>query len=248
VQLDEERQRLLADTQRTQADAAETSRQVDAARKREVAAATHAKANAPAPDATAPAVSAPAARATAATAPSSELRQLRVQAFVSEQRMQFEALLQRLRFTLAQRQAFDRINEDFYRATLDEKLDASGRQEAKDAKSAALRELFGADHDAWLEANRQQSARAMVDQIVHQTFPSSGALNAAQADELTRIVDQHRLSSSGAAGASTGYDWERIIADARTILADRQMDDFIAAVRYRRASEQMSAMAASAKR
>ena len=90
-------------------------------------------------------------------------------------------------------------------------------------------------------------ARGIVDGIIHQTFPSSGALNAAQADELTRIVAQHRVPASGAVGPAS-FDWDRIIGEARTILADRQMEDFIAAVSHRRASDQMSAMAAQSKR
>jgi len=57
-----------------------------------------------------------------------------------------------------------------------------------------------------------------------------------------------RQTAAAARANSNTYDWERIIADARTILAERQMEDFIAAVRYRRASDQMSAMAASTKR
>jgi hypothetical protein len=175
------------------------------------------------------------------------MRRVRVQTFAGEQRMQFAALLHRLGFTSEQRQAFDRINEQFYQAMLDEKLDASGRDAARGIRAEALRELFGASHEAWLEANRQQMARGIVDQIVLQTFPSSGALNAAQADELTRIVAQHRVPASGASGPA-GYDWDRIIGEARTILADRQMEDFIAAVTHRRASDQMSAMARNAKR
>ena len=110
-----------------------------------------------------------------------------------------------------------------------------------------MRALFGTQHEAWREANQQAMARGIVDGIIHQTFPSSGALNAAQADELTRIVAQHRLPPSGA-GGPVSFDWDRIIGEARTILADRQMEDFIAAVTHRRASDQMAAIAAQAKR
>jgi hypothetical protein len=170
-----------------------------------------------------------------------------VQTFAGEQRMQFAPLLHRLGVTPAQRQAFDRINEEFYQAMLDEKLDASGRDAARGVRAEALRELFGAHHETWREANQQAMARGIVDGIIHQTFPSSGALNAAQADELTRIVSHHRLPASGAGGPA-GFDWDRIIGEARTILADRQMEDFIAALTHRRASDQMSAMAAQAKR
>jgi hypothetical protein len=72
-------------------------------------------------------------------------------------------------------------------------------------------------------------------------------LNAPQAENLTRIADQHRRPASGAGGPA-GYDWDRIIDEARTILADGQMDDFITAVSHRRASDQTSAMAAPVKR
>lgn len=249
--LERERLRLLADTQSARALTAETTRQVEAERTRAAAAVTRPKVPAPAstPRAATPAASAANARPPATPASSDpSLPPLRTQVFVSEQRMQFSALLHRLGFTSVQRQSFDRIQEEFHRAMLDETLDAAGRQRMRDARSAALRELFGANHEAWLEANRHQSARAIVDQIVHQTFPSSGALNAAQADELTRMVAQHRTKGSAADRPDAAdYDWERITAEARTILADRQLADFAAAVSYRRASDQMSTMAAQAK-
>jgi hypothetical protein len=193
------------------------------------------------------AVSATAVGPSASSPALPEMRALRVQVFASEQRMQFAALLHRLGFSAAQRQAFDRIQETYYAAMLDETLEATGRDAARDVRAGALRELFGPHHDAWFQANQQQRARAIVDQIVHQTFPSSGALNAAQADEVTRIVAENRRADSGAAG-SGGYNWDRIISEARTILADRQMDDFVAAVTHRRASDEMAAMAAKAKR
>lgn len=249
--LERERLQLVAHTQRARAEQAETKRQVEAARARAVAAAAKTKA------AAGPAVAAASdARATAGmparspvapAKPDPEMRRVRVQTFAGEQRMQFAPLLHRLGFTPGQRQAFDRINEEFYQAMLDEKLDASGRDAARGVRAEALRELFGAHHETWREANQQAMARGIVDGIIHQTFPSSGALNAAQADELTRIVAQHRLPAPGA-GGSANFDWDRIIVEARTILADRQMEDFIAAVSHRRASDQMSAMAAQAKR
>lgn len=254
--LERERLQLVADTQRARAEQADTKRQVETARARAVGAAnTRATAEASAPTAIAPAGgaaagAAPAWSPVAAVAPAPadpEMRRVRVLTFAGEQRMQFAALLHRIGFTPAQRQAFDRINEEFFRAMLDEKLDAAGRDAARGVRAEALRELFGDHHDTWREANQQAMARAIVDGIIHQTFPSSGALNAAQADELTRIVAQHRLPASGASGPAR-FDWDRIIAEARTILADRQMEDFIAAVSHRRASDQMAAMVAQAKR
>jgi len=247
--LERERLQLVADTRRVRAEQVETMRQVAAVRARAVAAA---KTNAGAGPTIAAAsqagsTAAPPARPPVAPAQSDpELRRARVLTFAGEQRMQFSPLLHRLGFTPAQRQTFDRINEEYYRAMLDEKLDAAGREVARGVRAEALRELFGAHHETWREANQQAMARGIVDGIVHQTFPSSGALNAAQADELTRIVAQHRLPASAARGPAT-FDWNRIIDEARTILADRQMEDFISAVSHRRASEQMSALAARAK-
>jgi len=247
--LEHERLQLVAATQRAREEQVATKQQVDAARARVVAAA---KTNAGAGPtivaaSNAGSTSAPPARPPITPAqPDPELRRARVLTFAGEQRMQFSPLLHRLGFTPAQRQMFDRINEEYYRAMLDEKLDAAGREVARGVRAEALRELFGAHHETWREANQQAMARGIVDGIVHQTFPSSGALNAAQADELTRIVAQHRLPASAARGPAT-FDWNRIIDEARTILADRQMEDFISAVSHRRASEQMSALAARAK-
>lgn len=62
-----------------------------------------------------------------------------------------------------------------------------------------------------------------------------------------RIKNLHRLLASGR-GGPTGFDGNRIIAEARTVLAERQVEDFIAAVTHRRASDEMSAMVAQAKR
>jgi hypothetical protein len=251
TEFERERLQLLAATQRAQAAHVETKRQLEASRARASAQAAKTAARAEPPVAAAAdahAAAAQAARLSGALAPSDpEMRRVRVQTFVGEQRMQFAALLHRIGFTPAQRQAFDRINEEYYEAMLDEKLAASGRDVARGVRAEALRALFGTQHDTWREANQQAFARGIVDGIIHQTFPSSGALNAAQADELTRLVAQHRLPASGASSPAS-FDWDRIIDEARTLLADRQMEDFIAAVSHRRASDQMSAMAAQAKR
>jgi hypothetical protein len=190
----------------------------------------------------------PAPRPTPPAAPpSSELRALQVQTHVAEQRLRFTALLIRLGFTAEKLQAFDRINDACQQVQLDESQSAAARQQARATRDAQLQELFGAHHDAWLDANRDQPARAVVAQIVQQTFQSSGALMAEQAHELTRIVARHRLDAP-ASGGHTPYDWDKIITDAHPLLVDQQREDFIAAVAYRRASEKMSAMAAQAKR
>lgn len=250
--LERERLQLVAATQRSQAEQAETARQVKAtqARATAVAAAAAAKAQTTAAAAAsgpgAP-TAVPARSPVALAKPDPELRRARVQTFAAEQRMQFAPLLHRLGFSAGQRQAFDRINEVYFRAMLDETLDAAGRDAARGVRAEALRELFGSQHEVWREANQQAQARGIVDGIIHQTFPSSGALNAGQADELTRIVAQHRLPATDA-GGPTRFDWDRIIGEARTILADRQMADFMTAVTHRRASDRMSALAAQAKR
>ena len=248
--LEHERLQLVAATQRAREEQVATKRQVEAARARAVAAAAKTNSGAGptiAADSEAGLPAGPPTRPPVAPAqPDSELRRARVLTFAGEQRMQFSPLLYRLGFTPAQRQTFDRINEEYFQAMLDETLDAAGREVARGLRAEALRELFGSHHESWREANQQAMARGIVDGIVHQTFPSSGALNAAQADELTRIVAQHRLPASAARGPAT-FDWDRIIDEARTILADRQMEDFISAVSHRRASERMSALAAPAK-
>jgi len=248
--LERERLQLGDDTQRARAEQVATERQVEAARARVVPAAPRTNPGAgptlaAAPDAGSTAGT-PARASVAPANPDPGLRRARILTFAGEQRMQFAPLLHRLGFTPAQRQAFDRINEEYYHAMLDEKVDAAGLEVARSVRAEALRELFGVQHETWREANQQAMARGIVDGIIHQTFPSSGALNAAQADELTRIVAHYRLPASGARGPAT-FDWDRIIEDARTILADRQMKDFISAVSHRRATEQMSALAATAK-
>ena len=245
-----ERLQLVAATQRARVAQTETKRQVEAAHARAVAAAAKATEAArpmvTTTDKARPPIGTSAPPSGAPAKPDPEMRQVQVRTFAGEQRMQFAPLLHRLGFTSAQRQMFDRINEEFYQAMLDEKLDAAGRDAARGVRAEALRALFGDHHETWREANQQAMARGIVDGIIHQTFPSSGALTAAQADELTRIVAQHRLPASGASTPAR-FDWDRIIGEARTILADRQMEDFVAAISHRRASDQMSAMAARAK-
>ncbi len=195
------------------------------------------------------------ARAAASPAPKSaavvtnpELRRWQVQAFVSDQRLRFVALLRGLGFTPEKLQSFDRIVGDCQLVQLDDSQPAAIRQHAREKRDAQLKELFGENHDRWLEANRNEPARAMVNRIVQQTFQGSGALTTAQADELTRIVAQHRLPpAKEAGGGQTRYDWDRIVSDAHSILAERQQQDFAVAVEFRRVSEKMSAIAAGKK-
>lgn len=186
----------------------------------------------------------------AAVSPSPELRRMHVQALVSEQRLRFAALLKRLGFTAEKLQDFDRIQGAWQEALLDDAQNATARKQAVLTRDARLKELFGAANEQWIEANRSEPARAVVGQvvIVQQMFQGSGALTTAQADELARIVAQHRIPASRELGAGPPrYAWDRIGAAARTILADRQQDDFIAAVEYRRTADRMSARAARRK-
>jgi hypothetical protein len=178
-----------------------------------------------------------------------ELRRWQLQAFVSDQRLRFAALLNRAGFYTEKLQAFDRIQSSWMQVMLDDSQTEAVRQQARATRDAQLKELFGPHYELWVDANRNQPARAIVAQIVQQTFQSSGALTMAQAEELTRIVAQHRVPpSKDAGGGQSGYDWDQIISDAQSILADRQREDFIAAIAYRRASEKMTAMAAKKKR
>jgi hypothetical protein len=173
-----------------------------------------------------------------------ELRQLQVQAFVAEQRLRFGALLKRLGFGPEELEAFERIQNEYRQATLDDAVAEGERQQAVQRRNAQLKELFGPAYDQWAEANRVHPARVVVDQIVQQTFQSSGALTSVQADELTRIIGAHR-SQEGR--GQVRYDWDNIIADAGTILNAPQTEAFAAAIQFRRATEKMTAMAATRK-
>jgi hypothetical protein len=173
-----------------------------------------------------------------------ELRQLQVQAFVAAQRLRFGALLKRLGFGPEELQAFERIQNEYRQATIDDAVTEGERQQAVQLRNARLKELLGPGYDQWVEANRVHPARVVVEQIVQQTFQSSGALTSVQADELTRIVGAHR-SQEGR--GQVRYDWDNIIADAGRILNAPQTEAFTAAIQFRRATEKMTAMAASKK-
>ncbi len=181
--------------------------------------------------------------------PNSELRRLQVQAFVSDQRLRYAGLLKRVGFTQEKLQVFDRILGSWQQVMLDNPQSEAVRQHARETRDTQLKELFGSHYEQWVDANRNEPARAIVAEIVQKTFQGSGALTTAQAEELTRIVAQHRIPPPKApGGTSPGYDWDRIVSDAESLLADRQIDDFIAAIEYRRATDRMSAIAAKKKR
>jgi hypothetical protein len=190
----------------------------------------------------------PAPRPKPAVAPPNpELRSWQVQAYVSDRRLRYAALLTRLGFTDEKRQAFDQIHAACQRVLLDETQPEAVRRQARATRDAQLKELFGPRYEQWVEAEQNDPARAIVAQIVRQTFQSSGALTTAQAEELTRLVAQHRLAPAKGAAGLPRQDWDRIIADSQALLADRQREDFIAAIEFRRATEKMSAMAAKKK-
>ncbi len=174
-------------------------------------------------------------------------RRLQTQAFVSEQRLYFAGLLRRVGFTTGQLQAFDAIQAEYLTALL-EASSSDGRARATSTRETKLQDLFGPAHGQWVEANRSLPSRAKVAQIVQQTFQSSGALTLAQADELARLLDEHRISPSQKTGRQQEqHDWDRIVSEARGILDERQVSDFVVAIEYRRASEKMSAIAAKKK-
>jgi hypothetical protein len=178
--------------------------------------------------------------------PKSDLLEWQVQAYISEQRLRYARLLKRLGLTSEDSHAFDRIQGAYRKLMVDPTQNAAARKQAAQTRDDQLKALFGANHEQWLEAQRNEPARFVVSQIVQQTFQGSGALTTTQAEELERIVAQHRLQVSSAPGGRRGgYDWDQIVADAQSILADQQQKDFLVAIEYRRASEQMSAMAAA---
>lgn len=245
ARLESERARLVRDTAAERRLADETARQVAAAQGKlqaPIAERSTAPSSSPSPLAV---NGTPTPRPKPSVVPNAELRGWQVQAYVSDQRLRFAALLDRVGFTAEKLQAFDRIIASCQQVTLDDTQPEALRRRARETRDAQLQELFGPDYAQWVEANRNEPARALVAEIVRQTFQSSGALTIAQAEELTRIVAQHRLAPAKEAGASQPrYDWDQIIADAHNLLADRQREDFIAAVTYRRTSEKMSAIAA----
>jgi hypothetical protein len=175
----------------------------------------------------------------------SDLLEWQVQAYISEQRLRYARLLKRLGLTSEDSHAFDRIQGAYRKLMVDPTQNAAARKQAAQTRDDQLKALFGANHEQWLEAQRNEPSRFVVSQIVQQTFQGSGALTTAQAEELEQIVAQHRLPASAAPGGNRGgYDWDQIAVEAQSILADQQQKDFLVAIEYRRASEQMSAMAA----
>ncbi len=195
--------------------------------------------NAPA-SSTAPA---PASNAAPALVLSAELRQMQAQAYVSEQRLRLAALLKRQNFDATQLREFDRILTDYQLSLLDEtRVTAADREQALKLRDERLRPLFGSAFDQWTAATQNEPARLLVSQLVQQTFQSSGALTTDQASQLTNIVQARRTPASKDPTAPR-YDWDAILADARPLLAPRQLEDLTTALRLRRTNEQMSAMA-----
>ena len=176
---------------------------------------------------------------------SPEFRELQVRAFVAEQRLRFAATLKRLAPDAREPGEYDRILTEFQLTMLDESQTDSGRQQARKTRDARLKELFGPDYEQLVEANRNNPAHTIVTEIVRQTFQGSGALTTTQADELTRIVGAHRVTTAKA--NQPRWDWDAIIADAGAVLDPHQMDDFATAIRFRRVSDEMSVLSAPKK-
>jgi hypothetical protein len=174
-----------------------------------------------------------------------EFRELQVRAYVAEQRLRFATTLKRLAPDARNPGEFDRILSEFRQTMLDESQTDAGRQQARKTREARLKELFGPDYEQLVEANRNNPAHTIVTEIVRQTFQGSGALTTKQADELTRIVGAHRVTAAKA--NQPRWDWDAIIADAGGVLDSRQIDDFATAIRFRRVSDQMSALSAPKK-
>jgi hypothetical protein len=235
--------RARSDAKEARRLADETSLQVAAARRglEELAAAPVPRSAPPPASAAAPTTT----TKTAAVPPDPEVRRLQVQSFVSEQRLRYTALLKRVGFSSEKQREFDRIQDECRQVELDPAQGEASRQQARQLRDARLKDLFGPAHDQWLEANRHQPARAIVAQVVQQTFQGSGALTTTQADQLTGIVARHRLPATiPPSPGPARYDWDQIIAGARPFLNEQQLENFVAAIEYRRASDQMAAIAA----
>ena len=203
---------------------------------------------APAPASASASTSASAPQLPAALARSSpELRELRVRAFVSEQRLRFAATLKRLAFDARKLSEFDHILSECQETLFDESATEADRKQARQTRDARLKELFGPDYDQWVDANRNNPSHTMVTEIVRQTFQGSGALSTRQAEELTKIFGAHRVTAETAKAGQARYDWDAIIADADSVLDPHQKEDFATAIRFRRVSDQMSALSAPKK-
>ena len=182
---------------------------------------------------------------TATIAMTPELRQLRVRAFVGEQRLAFADVLHRLALTPPQLQRFDAIQAEYQEAELDlagsasaagvtnPKELASLRRQLSTTRDAALRDLFGTNYAAWQEANRTQGIRATVGELLEQAFPSTGPIDNAQTEALTALVTRHARSGNG------GYDWNAIDAELPAIVPGAPSAALKEAVALKRLSDQM---------
>lgn len=184
-----------------------------------------------------------------AIANNDELRKLRVQAFVGEERLKYTGLLHQLKLTPEQLRRFDEIAAEYQEAALDlvSTAKAQGianphdlaplRRQVAETRDARLQELFGDNYEAWQEANRMQGAQATVDELLEQTFQSGGSLDPTQSQALVGIVKRRAESN-----ATTGYDWDGIGSDAATVLSGPKLEALRTALTQRTLAEQMSAV------
>jgi hypothetical protein len=176
------------------------------------------------------------------------VRTLRVEAFVSEQRLRFAAFLRRTGLSAEQLIRFDAINTVYQETIADPAASRQARDAAAERRESELRALFGASYAHWQEENAMRPAIDVVTRIVQQTFQSSGALTAAQADELTRIVARHANARVQSGPYQPRYDWDRVVEEAGGLLTAQQLTDLQTAIEYRRASDEMNAIASRMKR
>lgn len=181
---------------------------------------------------------------------SETLRELRVRAFVGQERLKFAAVLRQLGLTVEQLTRFDRIEAEYQEAVLDltsaakaegvtnpKEIASVGRDIAA-TRDARLRELLGEGYAVWEEASRDLGARQTVAELLQQTFQSSGAPEIAQVDALTAIMKRRAQAETGAR-----YDWDGIAADAANVLSGPRLEAFRAAVAVRSLADKMNRVA-----
>jgi hypothetical protein len=174
-----------------------------------------------------------------------------VRAFVGEQRLKFAAVLRQLALTPEQLARFDEIQAEYQEAALDlasaakkqglknSKDLASLRRDVVAARDAQMRALFGSGYGTWEDTLQSQGAREAADELLRQTYQSTGELPASEAQALYELVKRHATK----AGRAT-YDWNAIAAEASNVLSGANLDAFRTALNLRILSERMTVIAA----
>jgi hypothetical protein len=189
----------------------------------------------------------PVAERTTMIARDPQLRQLSVQAYVSQLRMNFHGLLHRLGLTPGQLNSFDAIQAEYQQGMLDlaasmmdqgitaPKAAAGLRKQLTDTRDARLRELLGDSYRDWVEANRTQGARSNVNQLLQQSFDAGGPVDGAQSEKLVAIVAKHQIPKSGGR-----FDWTAIRAETAQVLSGPQLEAFNSATSAKELSQQIA--------